>query len=140
MSSSAVRAEPAERRGPALTLSPPLPRPPPEASTHPSALGIGLSRTFPTVGPLVLFAAGVSHLTASSRLIAEGGCMSVLRSAGHWQPGLPFSSLSGGAALGVCSVEERQEPLGFRPALFLPWCVSSSRSAGSAFVPGCWSF
>lgn len=57
--------------------------------------------------------------------------MSVLRSAGHWQPDCP-SSLSGGAALGVCSVGERQEPLGW-PALFLPWCVlAASRSAGSA--------
>lgn len=120
MSSSAVRAEPAERRGPALTLSAPLPCPPAEASTHPSALGISLSRTFHTVGLRVLFAAGVSRLTTSSRLTAEGGCISVLRSAGDWQPGLPFSSLSGGAALVVCSVEEWQEPLGFRRALFLP--------------------
>lgn len=63
--------------------------------------------------------------------------MSVLRSADTAAWTALLEPL-GGAALGVCSVEERQEPLGFRPRPSCPGVCR--RPAQQLLFPGCWSF
>lgn len=99
---------------------PRFPVPPAEASAHPpSALGIGLFRTFHTMGPCVLFATDGFRLTASSRLTDQGGCTFALRSARDGQPDCPPRVRRRGPGR-VCGAQGPQEPLwlgGSLPAL-----------------------
>ena len=143
MSSSAGGAEPAGRRDPALTLSPPLPRPPAGASTHPpSALGMVCPGRFMQWdrAHFVQLASLFNHVleaqcsgrlricpAVSQRLAARPALLESAQEARLWSCAVLRSSRNhcGFGGLSSC------------PGVLPTLCLSSSHSAGSVFVPGC---